>query len=350
MKKKTNALTLIAIILFLIVVVAKVCISMYIDTIIEDIRLLESIYGADVDVIDYLYKNYITLMQVETIGLTIALLTGCLMLSLTFNIKLQAGRNFNSIYKKVFTLLFTFANGGATVVALSTLFLENEIGYVILQVMFMLILVLMIIDALITYFKRGKNLMRTIKMTLTVSSLCALTVGVFFHCNNIYVNLENNTKMIELHRELATNYYEELIEDEEYREIMIQKYMFVYEEFHTNKGYIVGINNLTIEAYTYILKRDNIISLTTSLTEEQKEFYAEFTQETELNLPLLISLGLGFVLALVTMLEKDDKKSRKNELIEELLERLETAQKKVVNGMITQEEYNDLKEVLFDVH
>ncbi len=350
MRKKTNALTIIAIILFLFVIVAKVCISIYIDTvIIEDIRLLESIYGADIDVIDYLYKNYITLMQVETIGLTIALLTGCLMLSITFYLKLQSGRNFSMLYKKIFGTVFAVANGTATVVALTTLFLNQELGYVILQVMFMLILVLMVIDAVVTYIKRDKSLMRTIKMSLTVSSLVALTAGIFIHCNTIYTNLDNNAKMIELQREIATKYYEENIDDEEYRNILIDQYMYTYEEFHTNKGYLIGINNLTSEAYTYILKRDNIISLTTTLTPEQKEFYAEFTKEPDLNLPLLISLGLGFLIALLAMMEKEPKKSRKNELIEELLERLEMAQKKVVNGMITVEEYKDLKSVLFDV-
>lgn len=348
MKTKTRTLSLAAVILFLFVILVKVVISIYsTDVIIENVIKLESFYGGEIDVVKYLYDNYISLIKIDTIGLSIALLCGCCLISFSFYLKLQNARIISKTYKKIFTTMFSIANGLCLLTSMFTLFSDYIIFYTLTMVFLLFILILVIVDAIATFISNDKNIIKSVRMVILTLSLCAAGVGVFFHFNDITTHLNNNEKMIELHYQVSEDYYSSIYEDQEMIDNEVEKYMHAIKEFHSNKGYLVGMNNISMEGYTYILKRDNVISFTTSLTTDQKALYNTFTEPLSLNIPLLISL-LGVVIVLMIGLSfSDDEKSKGEIIVEEYLTRIETYQARVKAGTMSEQEYMELKQILY---
>lgn len=351
MRLKTRNLSIMAVLTFLLVIVVKVCIAIYADKIIDTIVSLENHYGYDFDVVGHIYNNYITLMKVETIGLTIGLLVGYVLISIAFFLKIQNSNNQNELYRKIFCTIFGVVNSTTIVLVMFTLFSEYVIFYTIIKFLLYTTSTLVIFDCIVTIIKSNQTILSVVKAGLTIMTLIAVVFGINMHFDEIFDSLEDNEELIQLQLDMINTYYDELIEtydiDREYIEILIAKHMYVYEEFHTNKGYLVGINNLVVEAYKYILARDNVSTLYTTLTEEQVELYTKFTSDYPLNYPLLLSLIGGLIVVVIGMLLDESPKDYYT-LTNELVQQLEKAKTNLNNGLISQEEYLELKEFLFN--
>ncbi len=347
MKGKISTISLSAIILCLIIIITKAFIDFYVNAIIcENLIILNYL---EYDVIgDYFYRNYISLMKIDTIGLTIAILAASVLISVAFYIKLISTVASTHKYKQTFISVFSVINGLAVVSAMMIIFTEVTIFYTILKYSIFAILIMIIIDTIYSYLKHKKSITKFLKSIATTVAIALLAVGINTHFKDINNLIDSNNAIIDYQYNLATDYYNSISTDEEYIQLMVAKHMIIFEELHSNKGLLIGTNSVTVGAFNFVLENDGNSMLFTPLTEQEIELYTNLTQEMTFNIPLLISLFIALIALFLGTLVQQEVKEEYERIITDLLAQLEDYQIKLSNNEITQSEYESLKSLLFE--
>ncbi|MFI3252217.1 MAG: hypothetical protein R3Y60_03650 [bacterium] len=351
MQSKIKSLSIAGIILFILVIIAKICTEIYITQIvIEDIRTLQGIYGSNIDVVEFLYNNYSSLMQFETVGLSIVLIAGSMLISTSMYLKILNGKKRSEKFNKITATIYAIVNFLAVFFIILSITTELEFIYNVICVLVLMIVTMIAMDIIISFIVHDKSFKKAIQFILTFASVGCLGVGVFFHFDAINVKIEQNQAMVDYHEKALTEYYEYAYEGapEEFINELIEKHFYLYQSFHQNKGSIIGINYTTYCAFDYMIKRDNEFSLSTDFTVEEKALYQEYVDEEYFNLPLLISLLGGLFAVAITMLTGEGSIRVRREKIKELLYQLEVLDEELKNNEITQLTYDADRKKLFD--
>lgn len=351
MNSKIKALSIAGIALFLLVIVVKVSISLFAENvIIENILELQYIYPAKIDVLEYFYHNYLTLMKVEMIGLTLVLCTGASLITTAMYLKIASNRKRNNTFNKITSLIYSGINGITVIFVVLSIVTELIFVYDVICILVLSILTMITLDIILTFLMKRKTISKFLQCVFTSLSVITLGLGVIVHFDTIKTNIENNNNIINFHLDLIN---EELMKEEyigiseEDKEEIKNKYMYMYEVMHDNKGMLIGLNYSTINAYKYMVARDDEFSLTTDFTVEQKELYKTYIEEETFNLPILLSLLGGLFAVSLTVATGDGSLRVRRNKIKEMLFKLKEEQEKLKNNEITEEEYLEIKKELF---
>lgn len=344
MKDKIRVISLSALVLCLFIIIMKVFVELYIQGIVmKNLRVL-NFYEADV-VTQYFHQNYISLLKIDTIGLTIALLTACVLIGIAFYLKITYDK---TLYKKIFISIFTTLNMVCVISAIMTLFSEEKMNYLIVQISVISILSMIAIDSLYTFIKKEKSLTKILKTACTITASVLLVFGINIHCNDINRIMDSNEEIIAYRYEKAEEYFYNLYEDEQYAEILIEEYMLVYLELHSNKGLLIGSNSVTKSTYEFIIDNDGISPFYTPLTQAESEMYQKYNEEMTFNIPLLASLFIALLAVLFTTISEENEEANIKENIEMTLAKFQLYQNKLQSNEITQEEYEKYRSILFE--
>lgn len=345
MNNKIKALSITAIILFVLAVLFKSILSIIVtNVIVEDIITLQGVYNSNIDVLNYFYNNYIVLMKLEMIGLSIVLMAGCILIAIALFLKILRRKHRNPSFTKIIAISFSVVNVITITCAILSFVIESTVIYDIIRVGILIVITLIILDFITTFIVRSKSLNRTIYFAISIASVVALFFGVMLHFDSINNQITKNNSILEYHRNYIENYYEDY--PDELKEELIDNYMYEFYEMHSSKGYLIGLNYTTLGAYKYMIARDNEFSLTTEYTVEEKALYELYIEEEIFNVPLLLSLIGGLIAAGFTITIGDGTLANRKKKVTTLLLELSSYNKLVLNGEMTKEEYNKKKKVL----
>lgn len=347
MRLKIRTISLTALILCILIIITKAFMEVFIQSVVL-INLVELVYVKSTDVTNYLYENYITLMKVDTIGLTIGVLTAAVLIGVAFYLKLTRILKNSKKYKTFFITSFSIINGLAVITTMLTLFSGEKIFYTILQYLMLAILLMILFDTIYTFIRFPKSFTKFMKTTTTTAAVVLLGLGLFIHFKDINRYIDTNNEIIEYQLEYATEYYNNLYDDEDYVEIMIKQHMYLYEELHTNKGLLIGVNSMVNIGYDHIVKNNNNISASDRLNEEELALYGKLAEPMTLNIPLFSALAAALCSIFFSSLVENKYQEKKEEEIIEILKQLEDKEIELKNNKISQEDYDHYKTFLFE--